>query len=745
MARRRGAVGTPDSTACARARPPRARKRRRGRGRRASAPALPAVRRAHVGLQLDRPPGLQRFAQRMADPRRLERVRERRAAGGALAAHRRDERLRLDQERILEAVEERRRAGVADARRIIDLDAVRARVAADRERARRADHFGVRVVAVRHRARRIEHREPAAFELADRDAVVDVAARAQPLVQRDRARRVHARRARRAEQPSCDVDVVHGAIEEDAARARREAHEKALGIVPVAGLRAHEERPADLARRDARVRVAIARIEAAHETDRRDEMRPRARLGEHPLAFAEIERQRFLAEHVLARAQRGDDLVRVQRRRRDEPERVELGIGRERVEILVDARHGERLARPRALVGKRAARGREPRARDAPREVLRVAPAEPAEPRDADAHRSGAVTDYHRIAPSGRPLAECHRAGLAPRQRRRLGELERLHAVGDRRAHRLAARHRREEMRDLARVRGAIALEEERLGQIRRHRARRVARHLGRPHVARLQHAGAAEHFEALIVAVCGAARRVDLAEPAALRADRDRGRIDVARAGDRRVGQATARRVQRVGIVVEDPAEDVEIVDQHVLEDAARVLDVVDGRRARIAARHDEHLRRADLARVDAALERLESRIEAALKADHADDARPRDGRLARAGALERQIDGLLAEHVLARARGADDQLGVRIGARADHRCADRRVAERAVDVGRLRAVLRGERGRRVAVHVDHVLQAHAGPAREIARMNAADAPGAEHGDVDRRCCVSHRILQCP
>ena len=57
------------------------------------------------------------------------------------------------------------------------------------------------------------------------------------------------------------------------------------------------------------------------------------------------------------------------------------------------------------------------------------------------------------------------------------------------------------------------------------------------------------------------------------------------------------------VGFVVENPAEDVEVVNQHVLEDAARMPDVLDGRRARIAARDDEHFRLADLARIDSAL----------------------------------------------------------------------------------------------------------------------------------------------
>ncbi len=48
--------------------------------------------------------------------------------------------------------------------------------------------------------------------------------------------------------------------------------------------------------------------------------------------------------------------------------------------------------------------------------------------------------------------------------------------------------------------------------------------------------------------------------------------------------------------------------------------------------------------------------------------------------------------------------------------RRADRRIAHRAVDVRDLRAVLRGERGRGLAVHVDDVLQPHARLPREIA-----------------------------
>ena len=136
-------------------------------------------------------------------------------------------------------------------------------------------------------------------------------------------------------------------------------------------------------------------------------------------------------------------------------------------------------------------------------------------------------------------------------------------------------REHREEMRHLVRVRGAVALEEEMLGQVAAHRRGRARDDFGRRVVAGLQHAVAAQHLEALVVAVRRAAARVDLAEPTALRADRHRGGVDVAGLGDRRIDEARRVRVHGLGLVVEDPAKDVEVVDQHVLEDAAGALDV--------------------------------------------------------------------------------------------------------------------------------------------------------------------------
>ncbi len=171
----------------------------------------------------------------------------------------------------------------------------------------------------------------------------------------------------------------------------------------------------------------------------------------------------------------------------------------------------------------------------------------------------------------------------------------------------------------------------------------------GRPVVARLQHALAAQDLEALVVTVGGAAAGVDLREPSAARADRHRRRIDVAGRLDRRIGQAAAGRVDGRGLVVENPAEDVEVVDQHVLEDAAGDLDVIDRRRAGIAAGDDQHFRLADLAGVDARLQRGERRIVAALEADQAGHA----GALHRFRGADRareiEIDRLFAEDRLA------------------------------------------------------------------------------------------------
>ena len=72
------------------------------------------------------------------------------------------------------------------------------------------------------------------------------------------------------------------------------------------------------------MRVAIARVEAAHEADHHLEVGLQRRFRLDAPAFGDVERQRLFAEDVLARTQRIDDLLRVQRRRRDDEYRIDV-------------------------------------------------------------------------------------------------------------------------------------------------------------------------------------------------------------------------------------------------------------------------------------------------------------------------------------------------------------------------------------------------------------------------------------
>ena len=287
-------------------------------------------------------------------------------------------------------------------------------------------------------------------------------------------------------------------------------------------------------------------------------------------------------------------------------------------------------------------------------------------------------------------------------------------------------------MRELVRVGGAISLEEKMLGQVAAHRGRCAGDDFGGRMVACLEHAFAAQHLESLIVAVCRATARVDLAELASFGADGNRRAIRVAGFGDRRIDEAGSVGVHGLRVVVENPAENVEVVDQHVLEDAARASDVRDRRRARIAARDDQHFRRADLALDDARLQRRESRVVAALESDEACDARAFDGVCARACALEIEVDRLFAKDLLARAGRRLNQVRVGVGGRADQYGLDVLVIERLGDGRHSRAATVGKRLRVFRVRIDHVLEPCACLLREVARVDAADPSGAEECDID-------------
>src|SRR5205085_4106336 len=107
-------------------------------------------------------------------------------------------------ERFLEALVEGGRALVAHTMSVRDVDAIEPRIVPDREPPLCTEDFGRGFMTVRHRAGRIEAGELAAFELAGGHTVVDVAERAQALMDCDRARREDAHRSGRAEKPACE-------------------------------------------------------------------------------------------------------------------------------------------------------------------------------------------------------------------------------------------------------------------------------------------------------------------------------------------------------------------------------------------------------------------------------------------------------------------------------------------------------------------------------------------------------------
>ena len=128
--------------------------------------------------------------------------------------------------------------------------------------------------------------------------------------------------------------------------------------------------------------------------------------------------------------------------------------------------------------------------------------------------------------------------------------------------------------------------------------------------------------------------------------------------------------------------------------------LHVRERRRRGVAARDPHEMRLADRAARDRVVHGLVRGVEAAVEADLERDARGLHlgQRAVDLGQVERHR--LLAEDRLARPRGRGDQLGVRVGARAD--------------------------GDRVGVAGERLLDAHGGHARARRRRRAAVGPAA-------------------
>jgi hypothetical protein len=132
---------------------------------------------------------------------------------------------------------------------------------------------------------------------------------------------------------------------------------------------------------------------------------------------------------------------------------------------------------------------------------------------------------------------------------------------------------------------------------------------VGEADVLRGDRALRAQHLDALVVAVGGAARVGDGALAAGGGAQDDVHAVEVAAPADLGVDQNGGGGEHGLHLLAEQPAGHVEVVDRHVAEDAARALDVVVGRRAGVARGQRHHLDRTDPAVVDRGLQRVGSR----------------------------------------------------------------------------------------------------------------------------------------
>src|SRR5215470_8779359 len=86
-------------------------------------------------------------------------------------------------------------------------------------------------------------------------------------MERDGARSEDPHRLGIAQEPAREIDVVDGAVEEDAPARWREAHEETGRIIEIEVLRAHQERLPDEPGLDLVVGVAVAWVEAAPIAD----------------------------------------------------------------------------------------------------------------------------------------------------------------------------------------------------------------------------------------------------------------------------------------------------------------------------------------------------------------------------------------------------------------------------------------------------------------------------------------------
>ena len=200
---------------------------------------------------------------------------------------------------------------------------------ADANRRVRSDHLRPAVVAVARDAALVDHAERCVREAEDDDRVVDV-------VELGEARIGHCRAVRRhlldlADEPACGIEVVDGDVDEEAAGTRDVLHRRRL---LVAERRPEEVDRSEVAGADPLGRRSEVGVEPTVEADLECDSRPLRRRDRRE-GRRQVERDRLLAEDVLACLGGGLDHRDVLGRRRRDHNGVDGGIGQQ---ILVSRR-----------------------------------------------------------------------------------------------------------------------------------------------------------------------------------------------------------------------------------------------------------------------------------------------------------------------------------------------------------------------------------------------------------------------
>src|SRR6185312_3870214 len=211
--------------------------------------------------------------------------------------------------------------------------------------------------------------------------------------------------------------------------------------------------------------------------------------------------------------------------------------------------------------------------------------------------------------------AEGYRPSAGVRAPRRLRELERPNPVREAYVWLLAPQHGGEVVH-LQAVRLCVALEKEILERCPRSALLGPDRDAGGRQIVDADRPFGPERLDALIVAVTAAAAVADERHPPRGSTQQHLRRVDIVGGSDRGVDQTGGHGVDLHDRLREQPSGDVEVVNGHVLEEAAAHLDVAHRRRRGIVADDVQCLEAADGSGLKLLAQGAEARIETPVEA---------------------------------------------------------------------------------------------------------------------------------